>query len=404
MKVKKFCAKCGKSFKGNPQENYCPACHLEMSLYKKNHAEVIKKQNEVMNYIRDNQFRDGGVSGQDVIKNLGISKEFLAGMVRQNFFESGTFKRGEKYPHPCAKCGITIEEGVYCRDCLSVLKKEAKLIGERNDLKKKIALEEELQRLNNNMILIVDENNRSTDRTKRFLRDAMTDYRIVTATDEDHALNVIHSMKVKMVLLDDLKTDKYDGLKILRSIREDIRISDTPIIITTTKFDEKKRNLEMQMNVRDYLEKPIDPDYLIDRVNRAFNPNIIFKNDFYKFLLIDDNKDDAETENNILEKNFPCTVFTADSGVEGLSILQGAEKIDLIFISLKMSFMDGFRVLAFIRQNEYFKNFPVIFLSDTDDPEIVDLVKNSPAVGYINKPKISADSISFIKKILRKSR
>ena len=209
-------------------------------------------------------------------------------------------------------------------------------------------------------------------------------------------------MKVKMVLLDDAITENYDGLKILHTIREDFHISDTPIIITTLKFDEKKRNLEMQMGVRDYLEKPIDPDFLIDRVNKAFHHDVNFKEDLYKFLLIDDNEDDAEIEKNILEEKFSCTVFTADSGVEGLSILQGAEKIDLIFISLKMSFMDGFRVLAFIRQNEFFKGFPVIFLSDTEDPEIVELIKDSPAVGYVNKPEISADSINFIRKVLKK--
>lgn len=404
MRIKKNCAKCGKSFKGTPQENYCPACHLEMSLYKKNHAEVIKKQNEVMTYIRDNQFKGNGITGQDVMKNLGVSREFLTGMIRQNFFESGTIKRGIKYPHPCAKCGITIEVGVYCKDCMSILKREAKLVGERNDLKKKILLEEELQRLNNSMILIVDENNRSADRTKQLLRDAMKEYRIVTATNLERALNVIHSMKVKMVLLDDAITEKYDGLKILRAVREDFRISDTPIIMTTTKFDEKKRNLEMQLNARDYLEKPVDKDYLVDRVQKAFHYDATFKEDLLKFLLIDDDEDDAQIEKNILEEKFKCTVFTADSGVEGLSILQGAEKIDLVFISLKMSFMDGFRVLAFIRQNEYFKDFPIIFLSDTEDPEIVELIKNSSAVGFINKPKFSADSINFIGKILRKVR
>ena len=401
MKVKKFCAKCGKSFMGKSHDTLCPACHLESALYKKNNSELIKKQNEVMTYIRDNQFKDGGVTGYEVMRDLGVTREFIGNMIRHDFFTNSS-RHNEKYPHPCAKCGTIIEIGVYCRDCLNFLRNEAKAIGERNDFKKRIAMEEELQRLNNNMILIVDENNRSADRTKRFLRDAFTNYRIVTATDLEHTLNVVHSMKVKMVLLDDAITENYDGLKILHVIREDFHISDTPIIITTLKFDEKKRNLEMQMGVRDYLEKPIDPDFLIDRVNKAFHHDVDFKDNLYKFLLIDDNEDDAEIEKNILEEKFSCTVFTADSGVEGLSILQGAEKIDLIFISLKMSFMDGFRVLAFIRQNEFFKGFPVIFLSDTEDPEIVELIKDSPAVGYVNKPEISADSINFIRKVLKK--
>ncbi|MBR6013730.1 MAG: response regulator [Selenomonadaceae bacterium] len=401
MNYQHTCPKCGKKFKGGSQENYCPACKLEMSLFKKNNSDLINKQNEVMNYIRDNQFKEGGITGYEIMRDMGVNRAFLDSMARQDFFGTGA-KPGEKSPHPCARCGVTINTGVYCRDCLSFLRKEAKAIGERNEFKKRILLEEELQRINNNLILVVDENNRSADRTKRFLRDYFTDYKIVTSTDLEQTINVVYSLKVKMMLLDDAITENYDGLKILRAIRENARISSTPIITTTTKFDEQKKNFALRLNALDYLEKTIDPDYLIERVNRAFNPNITFKDNLYKILIIDDNEDDVEIEKDILEKNFKCTVFNADSGVEGLSILQSAEKIDLVFISLKMSFMDGFRVLAFIRQNDFFKGFPVIFLSDTEKPEIIELIEKSPAVGYVNKPEFSADSINFIRKILKK--
>lgn len=404
MKMQKYCAKCGKQFKGAANETYCPTCKLELALYRKNNAAIIAKQNEVMNYIRDNQFSKKGVTSAEVMRDMGVSKEFLTSMIRDDFFGSAV-RQNKKYPHPCAKCGVTIETGVYCRDCLYSLRKEAKNIGEQNEFRKRVAIEEELQNFNNNLILVVDANNRGSDRTKKMLREFITDHRIVTANDSMHAINILHSLKVKLLLIDDAITEEYDGLRLLREIREDAAISNTPVIMTTAHPEEVKKNIAMRLDARDYLKKPLDSESLEECVRAVLSPKIEYNiENRYEFLLIDDNEDEAEIEKNILEKNLHCTVFTAGSGIEGLSVLQVANNTDLIFISLKMSFMDGLRVLDFIRQNEFFRGFPVIFLSDSDDPEVKSMVEKSPAVGYINKPEISAESIKFIKNILKKGR
>lgn len=68
-----------------------------------------------------------------------------------------------------------------------------------------------------------------------------------------------------------------------------------------------------------------------------------------------------------------------------------------------MSFMDGFRVLEFIRQNDSFSDIPVIFMNNSNDTEMIELIENSTAVGYVNKPEISEEFFNFIAKYLRKA-
>ena len=58
MKMKKFCAKCGKSFITEKNETYCSACRFENNFNKNE----ILKQREVMNFIRDKQIQREGQS------------------------------------------------------------------------------------------------------------------------------------------------------------------------------------------------------------------------------------------------------------------------------------------------------------------------------------------------------
>lgn len=401
MRLKKFCAKCGKSFITEKNEIYCTACRFESTL----HKNEIAKQQEVMNFVRDRRMsREGGnVSAQEIMEKVGVSKEFINSMVRSEFFGS-SFRSGEKYPHPCEKCGKIIFEGVYCKDCLKELRAALKKEGEERELKKQILLEMEAQRRNSQVILVVDENRYFAEKTKQIVQEKFQTYMVLIATDTAHTINFLHGLKVKLVLLDDAVSLRFNGLKILNRIREDYVISDIPVIVTTNKFNEEKKSAAFKLDARDYIEKPFEPENLLERLTKILFSEVEFKNPMHKVLLIDDKEDDAETEKNILEENFHCTVFTADSGISGLEILQNVENIALICISLQMAFMNGFRVLELIRQNEFFKGIPAVFMINSEDSETIRRIKRSPAVGYINKPEISAGYLTFLKKYLPKEK
>ena len=123
----------------------------------------------------------------------------------------------------------------------------------------------------------------------------------------------------------------------------------------------------------------------------------------FKILLIDDNVADMEIEKSVVSKNFSCEILTASNGVEGLWILQD-NVVDLVMVSLEMSFMDGLKILAFIRKDPKLKGLPVIIMTNSNDPTIINSVTNSSVRGYIRKPLIDEEGLLLIKNALNEGK
>ena len=97
--------------------------------------------------------------------------------------------------------------------------------------------------------------------------------------------------------------------------------------------------------------------------------------------MIDDDPNSQDMMRRILSKQ-DYGIFQATSGKEGLEL---AEKYvpDLITLDVIMPGMDGWEVLAQLKENEKTKNIPVIMLSLVDDP---DLGFSLGATDYLTKP------------------
>ena len=100
------------------------------------------------------------------------------------------------------------------------------------------------------------------------------DYQVVTAQNGMEGLAALKAEKPDLIILD-LLMPKMDGFSVLKEI-QDARWSkyrEIPILILTSVREEAARRryeLEMatELNVDDYVEKPISPDILLERVER----------------------------------------------------------------------------------------------------------------------------------------
>ena len=70
--------------------------------------------------------------------------------------------------------------------------------------------------------------------------------------------------------------------------------------------------------------------------------------------------------------------FLSEKSVENLP--------DILFLDLNMPRKNGLECLREIKQNEAYKNLPVIIFSTSLDRDIVDLVYEKGAFHYIRKP------------------
>lgn len=83
-----------------------------------------------------------------------------------------------------------------------------------------------------------------------------------------------------------------------------------------------------------------------------------------KVMVIDDSKTIRRTAENLLTKA-GCKVITATDGFEALAMIVDTRP-DVVFVDIMMPRLDGYQTCALIKNNEEFKNTPVIMLSSKD--------------------------------------
>ncbi|WP_231886619.1 EAL domain-containing protein [Methylomonas methanica] len=92
------------------------------------------------------------------------------------------------------------------------------------------------------------------------------DYRLKTATSGLDALKLLQQPdKPKLVLLD-VKMPGMNGIEVLRRMRDDLQISDIPVILLSADASEQSELAGLHLGADDYLFKPISPNVLTVRV------------------------------------------------------------------------------------------------------------------------------------------
>lgn len=392
---RKVCPRCGRTFSGRPSDRLCGICSAVAPAGAYQDRSEINQRNAVRDYVRAHP----GATDSEIINNLGISKKTIRDMSKA----AQTFKNGVY--HPCGRCGKKILNGIYCSDCLATLRNEAKLQGERNDYKKRIIQEEAAAVKSDNVILIVDADDLNLNMTKHILEMGMPTFKISAANNQIKAMNIMHGLKTRLLLLDDAVSNNYEGMSILRSVREDNLCKNVKVMMTTVQAKKENISRGILLGALDYINKPFDPKNLIERVNKVLLAEAIefTSRTIFKILIIDDDIADLELEKNTVSKNFSCEILTASNGVEGLWILQDND-VDLVLVSLEMSFMDGLKILAFIRKDPKLRGMPVIIMTNSNDPTIIHSVTNSSVRGYIRKPILDNDGLLLIKNALNEGK
>jgi two-component system alkaline phosphatase synthesis response regulator PhoP len=96
-------------------------------------------------------------------------------------------------------------------------------------------------------------------------------YTIDTARDGVECVDKVRENIPDLIILD-LLMPKKDGFAVVRELRENPKYARIPILIlTSVREDASRRRYELEtglaMDVQDYVEKPISPMDLLDRVN-----------------------------------------------------------------------------------------------------------------------------------------
>jgi len=120
-------------------------------------------------------------------------------------------------------------------------------------------------------IMVVDDST-----TNVVLLEAILDekgYRIETALNASEAYALIEKEIPDLILLD-LLMPKISGFDFLEEIRKNEKTRNTPVIVVSALTDEENVDRIMKMAAIDFVKKPIDLQYLVERVEQVLEKTV----------------------------------------------------------------------------------------------------------------------------------
>ena len=95
---------------------------------------------------------------------------------------------------------------------------------------------------------------------------------LLTAADGQEALDTIRAEKPRLVLLD-VMMPKKNGFDVCNTVKHELGMSGTYIILLTAKGQEFDRQRGQEVGADLYMTKPFDPDALLERARAVLWPS-----------------------------------------------------------------------------------------------------------------------------------
>ena len=187
------------------------------------------------------------------------------------------------------------------------------------------------------IVLVVDDDSAARDLLSRFLE--REGFAVKTARDGREGLALARQYRPKVVLLD-VEMPNVDGWSMLRALRSDPTLHETPVIMISVLHE---RSVGFAMGANEYLTKPIDWGQL-RRVMERFEEGGTAGR---RVLVVDDEPDARGWVGAMLSRDG----WTTDIAVNGADALAKVDRAmpDLIILDLMMPVMDGFAFLRALR-------------------------------------------------------
>lgn len=109
-------------------------------------------------------------------------------------------------------------------------------------------------------------------------------------------------------------------------------------------------------------------------------------------IIVDDSPEFLEAASRLLEQEGISVAGTATRGEEAMR-LAGEVNPDVILLDIDLGGEDGLELARRLTHAEGSSADRVILISTHDEDEFADLIEASPAIGFISKSTLSADSI-----------
>ena len=208
-------------------------------------------------------------------------------------------------------------------------------------------------------------------------------YEVVGAATAVEGLAKAQQLRPSAITLDIVLPDR-DGWQVLHDLKLDPATQDIPVIMLTIVDN---RAMGLQLGAADYLVKPLDSSALLATLSRL----LPIGDRPARLLVVDDDPDVLEMIGQLLEER-PYVVNTAVDGLDALEQIE-QDKPDAILLDLMMPRLDGFGMLAQLRQNPATVDIPVIIITAKELTAAETAVLQTSAQQIIQKEGLAGEEL-----------
>ncbi len=121
-------------------------------------------------------------------------------------------------------------------------------------------------------ILVIEDNDSVRQNVADFLE--LSGHSVSQAASGDKGLDMIRTGKPNLVICD-IQIPELDGYDVLKAVRSEREISQTPFIFLTARTEREDFRKGMNLGANDYITKPFKMDELLDAVNARLKHSVV---------------------------------------------------------------------------------------------------------------------------------
>jgi CheY-like chemotaxis protein/HAMP domain-containing protein/signal transduction histidine kinase len=205
------------------------------------------------------------------------------------------------------------------------------------------------------------------------------DIEIRTASSGAEALAALRETPSDCIVLD-LRLPDMTGFEVLEKLRDDVQLSDIPVIVFTGRELSAEEDAQLHTMARSIVVKGVEsPERLLDETalflhrvitelppakQRLLEKLTLSDEDLVgrAVLLVDDDARNIFALSSILERR-GMQVLTATTGKEAIAMIESTPDLSIVLMDIMMPEMDGYETMSLIRANPKFRRLPIIALT-----------------------------------------